>query len=269
MRRAACTLATLCVASLIGAAASAATITLATRNFDGDRNFLRYLDTDPLALSGVNEIFGMAGQITDIAYDASGTLYAIDFGNLYVVDESTGVATAIGGFGVGGQSLNALTFDDAGTLYAASGTSGNLYTLDPTTGAATLAGSLPGGVTSSGDLAFDDAGALWGVGNPFSFALDDRLLLLEPGATGTDVGDIGRSQVHGLVFADGTLYGIGPALYELDRSDGSVINETSTGAAFVEGAAVRPAPEPGIAALLLSGVAWLLTGRAARGRRSG
>lgn len=154
--------------------------------------------------------------------------------------------------------MNALTFDASGTLYAASGSSSNLYTVDPMTGAATVAGSLPNGLSSAGDLAFDDAGVLWvtmGV-----FTQTDRLARLDPGGVGTLVGDLGRSSVFGLTFAEGTLYGIGGRLYEIDRTTGNVISERGS-FSNVQGIAFLPVPEPGMAGLLLGGLAALGAGR--------
>lgn len=114
---------------------------------------------------------------------------------------------------------------------------------------------FPGPLMSSGDLAFDDQGVLWGTATP-GFQTD-RLVRLVPGGVGTEIGDIGRSFIFGLVFADGALYGTGGRLYEIDRTDASRISEGG-GMSNVEGAAfLASVPEPAVPWLLLAGVVGL------------
>ncbi|MDJ0789190.1 MAG: WD40 repeat domain-containing protein [Myxococcota bacterium] len=247
----------------LASGAGAATITLGNATSKG--NFLRYLDTETLVQSDVTPILGITGDVTDIAYSPSGDLYAISFSTLYRVDEITGVATDIGLLLPRAVTMNALTFGPDGTLYAASGSSSTLYTVDVTTGAATPFGTLGGGLVSSGDLVFDDEGVLWAT--LALFTQTDRLARLSPGGAGTVVGDIGRSSIFGLTFADGVLYGIGGRLYEIDRADGSLISERG-GFSNVQGLAFRPVsvPEPGALLLQLAGVAGL-AGLGARGGR--
>jgi len=79
-----------------------------------------------------------------------------DNGQIYIIDESTGTMTLIGG---GGISLNGLAYDPTnGVMYGAS--SYDLYTINMSSGAQTLVGPFNAGVMIG--IAFDGKGTLYG-----------------------------------------------------------------------------------------------------------
>jgi len=149
-------------------------------------------------------IGSLPAVMSDIAA-FNGTLYGISGADstLYSIDPSSGSGTAIGsGTGV---ALNALAFSPSGTLYAAGGDS--LYTIDITTGMGTEigSGSGAGAYTSSGDLEFDSGGNLYLTS---SGASGDQLFSIDPTTgQGTLIGNIGYSQVYGLAYFNGVMYG--------------------------------------------------------------
>ena len=153
-------------------------------------------------------IGSLPAVMSDIAA-YNGSLYGISqapsggFSTLYSINPSSGSGTAIGsGTGV---ALNALAFSPSGTLYAAGGDS--LYTIDITTGMATEIGSGAGAgaYTSSGDLEFDGGGNLY---LPSSGTSGDQLFSMDPTTgQGTLIGNIGYSQVYGLAYFNGVMYG--------------------------------------------------------------
>jgi hypothetical protein len=140
--------------------------------------------------------FGVS-SVTDLAIDNDGSMYCITFSALYSVDPTTGAATLIGPTGASG---NGLTFLDDGRLVMSGG--GRLYELNRATGAATVIGSFGPGVSSSGDLTGTPAGALY-LTSP-----GDRLVRLNR-STGraTTIGMTGFSEVYGLAYWDGVVYG--------------------------------------------------------------
>ncbi len=153
-------------------------------------------------------IGSLPAVMSDIAaYD--GSLYGISeapsggFSTLYSINPSSGSGTAIGsGTGV---ALNALAFSPSGTLYAAGGDS--LYTIDLDTGTATIigSGSGAGAYTSSGDLEFGSGGTLYLTSSTSS---SDQLFSVDPTTgQGTLIGNIGYSQVYGLAYFNGVMYG--------------------------------------------------------------
>ena len=88
-------------------------------------------------------VIGATGaDIRGLAYDdANGILYGADYGNLYTIDTTTGVATLVGATGLD-DGTPGLAFDPVtGILYLNAGFLQNLYTLDTATGAATLVGA--------------------------------------------------------------------------------------------------------------------------------
>jgi hypothetical protein len=139
------------------------------------------------------------GSLHDLAFDSSGTLYAMSslraHSDLYRVDIATGAATRVGQAWpspIGGAGLE---FSPAGTLFyanqAASGA--RLYTLNPANGELTNGAALTG--RSAGDkisgLAFDPYGTLYGFVLPQVQATPSRLVTIDP-ASGA-IATIGRS----------------------------------------------------------------------------
>ncbi len=117
----------------------------------------------PVALWSFDPAGGDAVQLSadllvgfdGLAFEGSGALFGLSQNlSLYDVGTSGTSLTFIGDTGLIGVGAAGLTFDDAGTLYAAVGDT--LYTLNPATGASALVGAtgqVPSGAAISG-LAF-------------------------------------------------------------------------------------------------------------------
>ena len=189
-----------------------------------------YLRIDPMTgtattVSGL----GLGGfqNVEGLTFDPNtNTLYGTnaDTDQLIVIDQATGVATAVGlpGF----SNVQGLAFDpNTNTLYGTNGDIGRLITIDPTTGAESV-GVLNLGVD---DLAFDpNTNTLYGTNTNTG-----RLLIIDP-TTGTDtaVGTIGFSGVVGLAFDPNTN-----TLYGADTNTNQLITiDTTTGAGTAVGA---------------------------------
>lgn len=213
--------------------------------------------------TGTATVVGQMGAVmTDIAFDPSGNLWGITFGQLYRINAGTAQITLIGN--MGGGSKNALVFGADGTLYAAGG--GSLSTVNTTTGAATLVGS--GAYSSSGDLAFI-AGQLY-----LSSAGDNLFQINTTTGAGTLVGPIGFGSVFGLATDNNVdLYGItGTSVIGINTTTGAgafLVNYAGTtlgaafGSAFLSeaGGGNGTVPEPSGLALFGLGLAGLYLGR--------
>jgi len=137
-------------------------------------------------------------RLTDIALSNDDQLFGITFRDLYSIKED-GSFSLIGTLG---SSNNALEFADNHKLYGAEDS--NFYQVDPTTGSKLFIKDIPG-FSSSGDLVFEPtthrflATSRNGISDAlFSIALD---------GTATQIGDIGFSNVYGLLFDKGKLFG--------------------------------------------------------------
>jgi hypothetical protein len=204
----------------------------------------------------------MDAVMTDIAFDADGNLFGIDFTDLYQIDPNTAVATRIGRHGM--NSGNALVFGPDGTLYGAGGTSTSLYTVDPTSGAATSIANI--GFASAGDLAFNG-------GQLYLASRTDHLVLIDlsPSITATSVGSFGFSSVFGLATGnDGVLYGVaGTEIFSVNTVTGA-----GTFASSFDGQGLSQAwgssfiPEPSTFTLLSLGTAALACVRRIDRRRA-
>ncbi|NEO71378.1 PEP-CTERM sorting domain-containing protein [Moorena sp. SIO3H5] len=148
-----------------------------------NKNGITFFD---IALSNSGDLFGVTGGIT---------------GGLYSIDKNTGLSSKIGNLGV---FLNALDFSNNNVLYGAGDNS--FYTIDTSSGAASLVAKIPNFI-SSGDIAFD------AVNNQFfatSLSVDgssDTLFSIALDGTATEIGSIGFSDIYGLLFENGTLFG--------------------------------------------------------------
>lgn len=142
----------------------------------------------------------VSGTVTDIAWDGS-ALYGVTERSLVRINAENGLTTTIGD--LGSSSINALTVDTKGTLYGA-GFDGNLFKIDKITGAATGIGNT--GYAFSGDLVSSANGTLYGTVLSGS---SDTLVTVNPAtAQAAVIGPVGYSNVYGLTFQNGTMYGL-------------------------------------------------------------
>jgi hypothetical protein len=170
---------------------------------------------------------------------ASVNLYGTQFvfpANLYSVNTSTGAATVIANTGSFDPGLAYRKSN--GILY---GSSSSLDTFNIKTGKATTIASLPDLIVS---IAFSPTDQLYGVNNS-----GDTLFRLDPhtGAalasvplTGTvhPSGSPFIGEINGIDFApDGTLYGVGFALYSIDALTGVATRITPLGTNVTGGGA--------------------------------
>ncbi|HEX7604985.1 MAG TPA: hypothetical protein VF316_25385 [Polyangiaceae bacterium] len=152
--------------------------------------------------SGQVKVIGATGpQLTDIALHPSNVLYGIGFGSLYVVNQSTGLATLSKSIAAG--SLNGADAAPNGTLYVAGGNS--LFTLDPSTGATVFVMAFPTGGSSSGDLAFVGSRLLATASGGGTDDLVEFDLALH---TAKVLGPVGFTCIWGLAAYGPTLYGL-------------------------------------------------------------
>ncbi|NEP52426.1 MAG: PEP-CTERM sorting domain-containing protein [Moorea sp. SIO3C2] len=137
----------------------------------------------------------------DIALSNNGDLFGVTISALHSIDKNTGLSSQIGNLGV---FLNALDFSNENVLYGAGDDS--FYTIDTASGAASLVAKIPNFI-SSGDIAFDS------VNNQFfatSLSVDgssDILFSIAKDGKATEIGSIGFSDIYGLFFENGTLFG--------------------------------------------------------------
>jgi uncharacterized repeat protein (TIGR01451 family)/MYXO-CTERM domain-containing protein len=198
------------------------------------------------------QVIGAQGvnNIEALAFDPIGqTIYAANGGQLGVVDDDTGVFTALPqaagtGNGAAGtltfNNLDGLTFDPfTGFLYASHrrGTANDvLLRLDPITGARVANAFGPGvdyvvvpavaGLADIDDLAVDPSdGTLYGIANKGG-ARDRTVIINKTTGASTDVGSLGVADMEGFGYdAAGTLWGTtgsGVAgLYEINKTTGA------------------------------------------------
>lgn len=177
-----------------------------------DPNVLTLIGTFTDATTG-----GPMSEITDIAIDAGGIMYAVSFSSLYRVDATTAASTLVGSLGE--SDINALTFLADGTLLAGGGSS--LYRADPATGSLSRLDSI-------GDYAF--AGDMVGLQDGLLYCamigggIGTTLVVFDP-ATGTIVreGLTGTGSLYGVAYANGNLYGFSAdgLVYTLDPMTGA------------------------------------------------
>jgi hypothetical protein len=123
----------------------------------------------------INEITGVMTQIgsydpggtglnlNGLAYDPTNNkLYGCSSSDLYTVSMTSGAATIVGPFGIGGELMIGIAFDSSGNLYGTDLVSDSLYTINPLSGNAALVGSLGIDINFAQDMAFDwDTGILY------------------------------------------------------------------------------------------------------------
>jgi hypothetical protein len=158
--------------------------------------------TEGPAITGIDSGAGMF--LIDIAINAEGEMYAIDFisGALASIDKTTGEGTVIGTTGVVPAYVQSLEFDpSSGILYWASFDEnfvGAMYAVDTNTGAVTSVGSL-----ADGDEQYAFAIAVHS--SPCSEPADLPWLSLDP-ANGTTIGG-SQTPVAAIVDAAGHAEG--------------------------------------------------------------
>lgn len=174
------------------------------------------VDSDTLAVMKVgtftfNGVVGM-DVITDIALDRDSNMVGISYEKLYAIDKDTAKCKLLSTIGL---SFNGLTYvppeeiDPSGgeVLVAANG-GGDLYRIEPQTGIPTKIGNYGGGLMSSGDLvSVRGFGTVATVkktetGNDFLVRVD-----LLHGGTATIIGDTQDTNIFGLGFWGGKIYG--------------------------------------------------------------
>ena len=155
----------------------------------------------------------------DIALDASGNLFGVNFGDLYRINTTTAATTRVGATGI--TFLNALTFGPDGTLYASGLSPSGLYRLNPSTGVATLVGAHP--YPSAGDLAFHQ-------GELYFTAIGDLLIRINvanPTASAA-IGLMGVPDVYGLISKNNVLYAVSQtSVYRVNTTTGAATNGIS------------------------------------------
>jgi hypothetical protein len=160
---------------------------------------------------------GPMSEITDIAIDSGGILYAMSFTSLYRVDATSAVATFVGSSGE--SDINALSFLADGTLLAGGGSS--LYRVDPATGNFTRLDSI-GAYSFAGDMVGLPDGLLYCAMT--GGGMGTTLVVFDP-ATGGIVRDglTGTGPLYGVAYANETLYGFSSEglIYTLDPTSGA------------------------------------------------
>jgi len=213
------------------------------------------LGTGEVAKAGLNFISTSAGQVgvintstggftevargpfmQDLALSSDNKLFGSDASNLVGINPELGTFSTIGSFRA---FINSLGFDSNNSLYATGGS--GFYGVNTLTGAASLIANIAG-FSSSGDIAYDVAN------NRFlATSKGDSLWSIALNGSAAKIGDIGFSQVYGLLFDRGTLYGY--------SGQQQIAINTATGAGtfsknvvevegLIGGAASAPVPEP-------------------------
>lgn len=164
---------------------------------------LNFISTDAGEVGVINTSTGGFTEVArgrfmfDLALSSDNKLFASDSRNLVGINPALGTFSTIGSFGA---FINGLGFGSNNSLYG-TGSSG-FYGVNTLTGAASLIANIAG-FSSSGDIAYDVANnrflATSGGG--------DSLWSIALNGSGAKIGNIGFSQVYGLLFDQGTLYG--------------------------------------------------------------
>lgn len=171
-----------------------------------------------------------AGNVTDIALAADGTLYALTFTSLLVVDKKTAKTTPV--VGVKGV-MDAVGMDASpdGLLYVAAGN--GVLRLDPAVGAVTKVASFPAGTTASGDLAFLE-GRLLGTANQGATSADLLVEIDLVTGAGSVIGNTGFDCIWGLAAYGSLLYGLtcNGQVLSIDPASGTASILSTPGIAF-------------------------------------
>ncbi|QQE11001.1 hypothetical protein JD969_16075 [Planctomycetota bacterium] len=197
----------------------------------------------------------MSAQITDIAFDTDGKLYAIDSQKFYEVNPETADLTLIGSHGITGAV--ALSADDQGRMYAASDEQCGLFEIDETTGSGVKVLDVP--LCADGDLSWLDDRMYWST-------TDNYLARTHLDLGYRYMGYMQPSNVWGLATGqDDELYGFaGKCVYRFDTEDGDyefVMNLNSSELCGIGGATAAPIPEPATAMFGVAGLVGVMVMR--------
>jgi len=176
-------------------------------------------------------------DITDIAIDTGGIMYAVSFATLYRVDARDGQVSRVSS--PGPSDLNALTFLADGTLLAGGGSA--LYEVDPASGAFTRLGSI-GSWSFAGDMVGLPDGLLYCAMSASSTGGESHLVVYDLASrTVLRSGPTGTGSLYGMAYAEDTLFGFNAdgAMFELDQATGAA-TRVSTGSEVWWGATTNP-----------------------------
>jgi len=143
------------------------------------------------------------GDVTAIAFDSSGTLYAAQLiGKIYSIDLTNGdytlITTVNGLTSVLSMTINQITNEVWVVPNAVIGVKDKVYTLDLQTGDVTLVGQTGFGKLTN-DMAFDENGNLYGVIGGANEG-GQLITINTTDGSGTLVGNIGFQNVVGLAY---------------------------------------------------------------------
>ena len=185
------------------------------------------LEQNVFSLVGTFQFNKNFGQVTDIALDDNGFLYAVTFDDLFKCDKATAKCQWLAGLP---QQFNGLTFvpkdvvtpGQAALIGIANSGDWNLITVQGNTATIKKLGAY-GGFSSSGD-----AFSVEGIGTyatvKSGFGGTDKLVQVNPanGSVLKTVGDTGVSDLWGVAWSAQVLYGFSAsgAVYSLDVQTG-------------------------------------------------
>ena len=176
--------------------------------------------TGATAIAPFRDSSGSSVEITDLAIDLDGRMFAVGWSTLYTVDASTARVSRVADMD---QSLVGLTFLSDGRLI---GAGDGIFEVDTTTGALRALTS-GGGYTTSGDVVgMPDGKLYWTVLGSFG----DALVRIDPTTWSTTyVGEIGESSLWGIGEVGGNLTGFssGGRLVEIDPTTARVSRSTT------------------------------------------
>ena len=162
-------------------------------------------------------------QITDLAVDIDGRMYAVTFDEVFEVDPFTAQLTSVAT--LADASLFAMTALSDGTMLL--GSDDAIYEVDVVTGQVDYYDSL-GNWEFAGDMVGLPDGLLYCLVWPSDHWAESTSLVVYDPATGntTEIGETGHGSMFGVGFADWTMYGF--------NRDGEILDiDYGTGAASV------------------------------------